>query len=520
MCRMNQESQHAEPSHRILVIKLGALGDIILSMDAFQAIRKKHPHAHISLLTRSPFVSLAEKMPWFDRVIRDPNPKLLQVPKWLALRKALRSGGFSRVYDLQGNDRTGVYFKLIGPGQPEWCGTAKGCSHQRHDHRRDPVPAAERLLRFLESVDVPRAGAADLSWFTGPVDALDLPEKFVMIIPGCAPQHPHKRWPAAHYARLADILAQRGIQCVAVGTAVDQAAIAEIRAAAPLVINLAGKTDIGQLAEVARRSIGVVGNDTGPIHIAAITGAPTLVLMSGKTDPARMTPHGPDVGWLQSELLVDLLPEKVMESIRLRSAELIPHLPSSGMRNQFRTPALILDRDGTLIEHVPYLADPADVRLLPGVREAISAAREAGVLLFLHSNQSGIGRGMFGMEAVAACNLKMIELLGCGPDVFERICIAPEHPDEPSTYRKPSPAFALEIMRDYKLAPEEIYYIGDRGSDLATAHAAGTRGAGVATGLDDLRAELREIGLSDQFPVFDSLHAAICSALSQIKIPS
>lgn len=172
--------------------------------------------------------------------------------------------------------------------------------------------------------------------------------------------------------------------------------------------------------------------------------------------------------------------------------------------------ALILDRDGTLIEHVPYLADPADVRLLPGVRCALATARDAGVRLFLHSNQSGIGRGLFESEAVDACNRRMIELLGFGPDVFERICIAPEHPDEPSAYRKPSPAFAREVMRDFHLAPEEICYIGDRGSDLATARAAGTRGLGVATGLDDLHAELRDLGLEQAFPVFDSLHAAIC----------
>lgn len=305
-------------AENILVIKLGALGDIILSMDAFHAIRAKHPDAHITLLTRAPFVSLAGKMPWFDKVVRDPNPKLLQVNKWLALRLTLHSGTYSRVYDLQGNDRTGFYFKLIGPRRPEWCGTVKGCSHRRPDHRRDPVPAAERLLRFLESVDVPRAGPADLSWLTGPVDALSLPENFVMLIPGCAPQHPHKRWPATHYARLAQLLAEQSLATVAVGTAVDQAAIDEIRSSAPTVISLAGKTDIGQLAEVARRSKGVVGNDTGPIHIAAVTGAPTLVLMSGKTDPARMTPHGPDVGWLRCGNLADLPPEEVIKSIRLR----------------------------------------------------------------------------------------------------------------------------------------------------------------------------------------------------------
>jgi len=172
--------------------------------------------------------------------------------------------------------------------------------------------------------------------------------------------------------------------------------------------------------------------------------------------------------------------------------------------------ALILDRDGTLIEHVPYLADPADVRLLPGVCAALTMARAAGARLFLHTNQSGIGRGLFEPEVVDACNRRMIDLLGLGTEIFERICIAPEHPDAPSAYRKPSPAFAHEVMRDFHLAAQEICYIGDRGSDVATALAAGTRGLGVATGLDDLRAELRDLGLGEEFPVFDSLHAAIC----------
>jgi D-glycero-D-manno-heptose 1,7-bisphosphate phosphatase len=114
---------------------------------------------------------------------------------------------------------------------------------------------------------------------------------------------------------------------------------------------------------------------------------------------------------------------------------------------------------------------------------------------------------MFGLDAVDACNERMVELLGFPLPVFERICIAPEAPDAPSIYRKPSPVFAEEIIRDYGYKPEEICYIGDRGSDLATAAAAGTRGVGVATGLDDLRAELDTLGLS--YPVFDSLEAAI-----------
>ncbi len=175
--------------------------------------------------------------------------------------------------------------------------------------------------------------------------------------------------------------------------------------------------------------------------------------------------------------------------------------------------ALIFDRDGTLIEHVPYLHDPAGVRLLPTVRDALALARDSGVRLYVHTNQSGVGRGMFTVADAVACNRRMIELLDLGPEPFEAICIAPEAPSEPMAYRKPSPRYAQEIMERTGLSAEELCYVGDRGSDLVTAVRAGTRGAGVVTGLDDLSAELAELGLADRFPVYHSLLEAVTELL-------
>ena len=176
--------------------------------------------------------------------------------------------------------------------------------------------------------------------------------------------------------------------------------------------------------------------------------------------------------------------------------------------------ALVLDRDGTLITHVPYLHDPAQVVVLPGVREGLRQAIGAGLKLFLHSNQSGVGRGYFALEAVDACNRRMIELLALGSAPFERICIAPEHPDQPSKYRKPSPAFVSEIIAAYGFAPDEICYIGDRGADIETAAMAGTRAVALHTGLDDIEAELAAAGLAGRYPVFDRFDMAINHLLS------
>ena len=308
---------HAPPSsHNILIIKLGALGDIILALDVFQAIRAHHAAARITLLTRRPFVSLTEKMPWFDAVWPDPAPKLLQVPKWLAWRKQLRGGNFSRVYDLQCNDRAGFYFTLLGPDRPEWCGVARGCSHPRPDFGGENLPVTERLLRMVEAAGVPRAGAADLAWLDGDLSNFHLPARYVLIVPGCAPQHPYKRWPAQHFASLVAKLAAQGVAAVAVGTAVDNDAIGAIQALAPGLINLAGHTDLGQVAALARRAVAAVGNDTGPVHVTGMVGAPTLVLMSRVTDPVRMLPRGPRVSWLKRDDLADLTAEEVFAAIQ------------------------------------------------------------------------------------------------------------------------------------------------------------------------------------------------------------
>jgi ADP-heptose:LPS heptosyltransferase len=307
---------HAQP--RILVIKLGALGDIIISAEAFQSIRKHHPDAHIILLTRKPFEAIARTMPWFDEVMVDTSPKFHEIGKLLKLRRELRRARFHRVYDLQTNDRSTVYFNLLRPNPPKWCGTARGCSHRRHDHRRDPVLSGERLLRFLESLGVPRSTPADLSWLDASLDGFTMPEKFALIVPGCAPQHPVKRWPARHFAALANILHAKGLEVFAIGTKVDESAISEIQALSPHVISLAGKTSIPQIAALARRAQCVIGNDTGPTHITALVGAPTFVVMSRVTDPLRMLPQGPVVGYLKCMDLSDLPAVDVFAKLSFR----------------------------------------------------------------------------------------------------------------------------------------------------------------------------------------------------------
>lgn len=141
--------------------------------------------------------------------------------------------------------------------------------------------------------------------------------------------------------------------------------------------------------------------------------------------------------------------------------------------------AVFLDRDGTLIENRHYLASPEGVALLPGVREGLARVRDAGAKLFLFTNQSGVGRGYFTLADVEAQNRRMLELLDLGDDLFARICIAPERPDEPAVYRKPSPRFIHEMLAEHALPAEAAWMVGDSPSDWEAGINAGIRTAAI-----------------------------------------
>jgi len=144
--------------------------------------------------------------------------------------------------------------------------------------------------------------------------------------------------------------------------------------------------------------------------------------------------------------------------------------------------ALFLDRDGTIILDKHYLSDPAGVELIPGVAAALAHARVLGYRLFILTNQSGIGRGLYTLDDTHRVNARMDELLDLPRPIFDDVCIAPEAPEQPSLYRKPSPRYILEMIERYRLDPAQCWMVGDRESDIASGLAANVRAVAVCTG--------------------------------------
>jgi D-glycero-D-manno-heptose 1,7-bisphosphate phosphatase len=148
--------------------------------------------------------------------------------------------------------------------------------------------------------------------------------------------------------------------------------------------------------------------------------------------------------------------------------------PSSG---PWVPKAVLFDRDGTLVADVPYNGDPGRVVVMPGAREAVERVRAAGMATAVVSNQSGVGRGLLRVEQVEAVNRRVEELLGpLGPWV-----VCPHGPGDGCRCRKPGPGLIEAAAGALGVEPGECVVIGDIGSDVEAARAAGARAVLVPT---------------------------------------
>lgn len=145
-------------------------------------------------------------------------------------------------------------------------------------------------------------------------------------------------------------------------------------------------------------------------------------------------------------------------------------------------PYVILDRDGTLIAEKSYLGDPGGVELLSGASEAVERFAKLGYGVIVVTNQSGVGRGYFGMEDVERVNARMLELLGDAAQYLERIYICPHAPEDGCGCRKPHTGLVEQAARELGLDASRSVVIGDKAADVELARNAGAAAVLVTTG--------------------------------------
>ncbi|MEE8516753.1 MAG: glycosyltransferase family 9 protein [Alphaproteobacteria bacterium] len=308
---------------RILVIKLGALGDFVLAMGPFAAIRRHHPGAHVTLLTIASLADLAQGCGYFDEVWIDSRPPLWRLKACFDLVRRLNAAGFDRVYDLQTADRSNAYFHAMGPlfggRRVEWSGIARGCSHRHDNPLRGSMHTVERQAEQLAIAGIKDVPFADLGWAQGDVSRLGLGAPYALLVPGGSPHRPRKRWPVAHFTEAADWLVERDVVPVLLGGAEERGVLDQIARASPGARNLCAETSLADIITLARGARSALGNDTGPMHLIAAVGCPTVVLFSAASDPALCAPRAPQgsapVTILRREPLSDLDVDQVTAAL-------------------------------------------------------------------------------------------------------------------------------------------------------------------------------------------------------------
>jgi lipopolysaccharide heptosyltransferase I len=300
----------AEDFKNILIVKPSSLGDIVMTLPALTALRRTFPDAKISWLVRPEFAPLIEDHPHLSEIIHFDRKflgKLWYHPfafgAFIGLVSRLRKRKFDAVFDFQGLFRSAFMAWVSGAkqrfGPKRSRELASWFYTEAVEQDRDSIHVVDYYDRIVEHAGAPRSepefvlppdpASAESTKEVLAAAGVD-PDRYAVLIPGSA--HPAKCWPVERFAAIADhINTEYGLSIITIGTASEKPAIEQIKKQAKThVTDLAGQTTLKQLVPLLSGARLVVGNDTGPAHIAAAVNVP-LVVIFGRANPIRLYPY-------------------------------------------------------------------------------------------------------------------------------------------------------------------------------------------------------------------------------------
>jgi heptosyltransferase-2 len=294
-----------EDRPRILVKATNWLGDVVMGIPALRALRAAAPDAHLAVLIRSELASLLAGMRWIDEVVAYRHP--VGTGRLPGIVRTIRAARFDWAIVFPNRpepalwmflaripNRVGYALHRRGPllTHKAWPSDAVRGGHQVHwylDLLRQTMGVESQPESGGFEVD-PVAAEKMRSWLAA---ARRRPAVPLVALAPAATYGPAKEWPADRYAELVDGLDTEGWECVIIGAPGERARCDDVRARSRAGgILAAGETSVAELAALLSLCQGFVGNDSGPMHLAAAVGLPTLGLF-GSTAPWRTGPVGP-----------------------------------------------------------------------------------------------------------------------------------------------------------------------------------------------------------------------------------
>ncbi len=296
---------------RILLIRADHIGDVINATVALRPLKDKFPNSRLDLLVPSWAVDLVKgdpsidnvmdfDAPWFDRKKRGI---LDTIKGFCDMVKIIRRGNYDIAIDLRGDARHIAAMFLAGVKNRIGYGiTGGGFLLTDQVRYKGKMHEAERNIALLESLgikafthDVKLHLSADEENISFLKKEFGVEGPYVILHP--VPGHSAKEWDDSHFARLAEYLyREKGFLPVFVGSSQDSGRISKIKEAVNIdLVDLSGKTRLVELGKLLKGASLFIGVDSGPAHIAAAMGAPTIILFSGANDPSQWAPKGENV---------------------------------------------------------------------------------------------------------------------------------------------------------------------------------------------------------------------------------
>ena len=309
--------------NRILVVKLDHLGDVLLATPVFSNLRQAYPNAELHALTGTWSRVVLEKHPDVNKVLAYNSPAFCRTGEPASLKqtfqlyRALRRQKYDLMVELRGDWRV-AWFALLRVTPKRLDRAALQVANKLGFPQFTGIHETTRNLNILHKAGIPTPiqtttfliTAEDKKWASDFLATLPINRERPLIAIHPGSPIPIKRWMPERYAELADwLIAQKRAEILFVGVEDEIPIITEIQAQMRMASNnIAGKTTLTQLASILHTCNVFIGNDSGPMHLAAAVGTQTIGLY-GPGDPTRFGPVGPKCQTIRRKLDCPPCPE-------------------------------------------------------------------------------------------------------------------------------------------------------------------------------------------------------------------
>lgn len=518
---------------RILVIRFGSLGDVLLTSAALANLRISFPDHEIEYLTKEQFAPVVKQFSTVDKVRTIPDQaNSLQLYRWVR-----NLGRYDIVIDLHGNWRSMLArmtvkakLKVVYPKRrrERWLLTRRNKKiPAQFPHTIDLYNSAVRNAggkvfchRPLLKPDANAERSAILNQLNhdGPI---------IAVVPGAA--HATKQWPIERFAEVAATLyRERGASIIWIGME-NERPWPELRSlfSEGKFVECINRPVVDLAAILAGADV-TVANDSGITHLSSAVGTP-VVAVYGPThqalgfaprglrdrvvevdEPCRpCSRHGRTPCYREKRFCMDRVTAPMV------AAQVAGILDSVSDDDR----AFFADRDGTIIVDKHFLDDPDQIEFIEGSVEALKCAQNLGFKIVIVSNQSGVARGLFELAAVDRVNERLVQMLAQLGVEVDAVYYCPHLAEgEVTEYsitcncRKPAPGMLEEAALQLGIDLRRSYAVGDKLDDLFLSYTVGVTTLLVRTGKGATEEQrLKDFCFGDDMRVADNLLAAVKS---------